>query len=79
MTGNESTWSCVCIPHILSMDVGFVVSFTFEHYQPGSGSHESDHIELLDRQRRVWKVYANHVEIPGSDPVSVIFRVVPKD
>jgi len=78
ISGHERPWSCVCRPHILSVDVAFVVSFTFEHSKHASDSHESDHIELLDGMRRCWEVYANNVTLPGNDPVPVTFRVVPK-
>jgi hypothetical protein len=65
----------------LSADVAFIVGFTFEHLKRGSEPpepHESDHIELLDRIGNCWKVYANNVSLPGTDPVQVKFRLVQK-
>lgn len=65
----------------MSADVAFIVGFTFEHLKRGNDPpepHESDHIELLDGIGNCWKVYANNVSLPGTDPVQVTFRVVPK-
>lgn len=80
-TGDQSYWSCVCQARILSADVDFIVGFTFEHVRPGSDPpppHESDHIELLDGSGNLWKVYANNIALPGTDPVPVTFRLVRK-